>query len=98
VANTLATLADDTGGRSFFDIGDFGRVFQSVQSDNAGYYLVGYYSTDAPYDGSWRRVRVKSNVSLASALGLIGTNVSPRHILPGELFPYRDGHIRKHKR
>lgn len=57
--DTLATLAGDTGGRSFFDIGDFGRVFQSVQSDNAGYYLVGYYSTDAAYDGSWRRVHVK---------------------------------------
>ena len=44
---TLATLADDTGGRSFFDVGDFGKVFQSVQNDTSGYYLVGYYSTDS---------------------------------------------------
>jgi VWFA-related protein len=56
---TLATLAGDTGGRSFFDTGDFGKVFQSVQNDTSGYYLVGYYSTDAKRDGSWRRIHVK---------------------------------------
>jgi VWFA-related protein len=65
--DTLATLAGDTGGRSFFDVGDFGRVFQSVQRDNAGYYLVGYYSTDAAYDGSWRRVHVKIEALPAGA-------------------------------
>src|SRR6266566_4101457 len=56
---TLATLAGDTGGRSFFDVGDFGKVFQSVQNDTSGYYLVGYYSTDAARDGRWRRIHVK---------------------------------------
>lgn len=56
---TLATLAGDTGGRSFFDVGDFGKVFQSVQNDTSGYYLVGYYSTNASADGAWRRVHVK---------------------------------------
>jgi VWFA-related protein len=57
--DTLATLAGDTGGRSFFDVGDFAKVFQSVQNDASGYYLVGYYSTDAARDGNWRRVSVK---------------------------------------
>jgi len=56
---TLATLAGDTGGRSFFDVGDFGKVFTSVQNDTSGYYLVGYYSTDSKRDGSWRRIQVK---------------------------------------
>jgi VWFA-related protein len=56
---TLATLAGDTGGRTFFDVGDFGKVFQSVQNDTSGYYLVGYYSTNAANDGAWRRVHVK---------------------------------------
>jgi VWFA-related protein len=56
---TLATLAGDTGGRSFFDVGDFGRVFQSVQADSSGYYLLGYYSSDAVRDGRWRRISVK---------------------------------------
>jgi len=57
--DTLATLAGDTGGRTFFDVGDFGKVFQSVQNDTSGYYLLGYYSTNAANDGAWRRVRVK---------------------------------------
>ncbi len=56
---TLANLSGDTGGRSFFDTGDFGKVFQSVQSDTSGYYLVGYYSANQATDGSWRRVHVK---------------------------------------
>ena len=57
--DTLATLAGDTGGRSFFDVGDFGKIFQSVQNDTSGYYLVGYYSTNVANDGAWRRVHVK---------------------------------------
>jgi VWFA-related protein len=56
---TLATLASDTGGRSFFDLGDLGQAFHSVQADTAGYYLVGYYSTNAQHDGRWRTLRVK---------------------------------------
>ncbi len=56
---TLATLSGDTGGRAFFDVGDFGKIFQSVQNDTSGYYLVGYYSTNAANDGAWRRIHVK---------------------------------------
>ncbi len=56
---TLATLATDTGGRSFFDLGDFHEVFQRVQQDSAGYYLVGYYSSNPKLDGRWRHVEVR---------------------------------------
>jgi VWFA-related protein len=56
---TLATLSGDTGGRAFFDVGDFGKIFQSVQNDTSGYYLVGYYSTNSANDGAWRRIHVK---------------------------------------
>jgi VWFA-related protein len=56
---TLATLATDTGGRSFFDLGDLGQAFRSVQSDTSGYYLLGYYSTNTQHDGHWRTLRVK---------------------------------------
>jgi VWFA-related protein len=58
---TLATLAIDTGGRSFFDLGDFKSVFEQIQSDSTGYYLVGYYSTDNRKNGAWRRVKVTVN-------------------------------------
>ncbi len=56
---TLSTLASDTGGRAFFDVGDFREVFEKVQVDAGGYYLLGYYSTNAQRDGRWRRVKVR---------------------------------------
>ena len=58
---TLSTLASDTRGRSFFDLGDFKDVFHQVQADSVGYYLVGYYSTDNRKNGAWRRVKVSVN-------------------------------------
>lgn len=60
--DTLVTLAVDTGGRAFFDRGDFHEVYQLVQEEGTGYYLLGYYSTNAKPDGRWRRVQVKVNV------------------------------------
>jgi VWFA-related protein len=56
---TLITLAADTGGRSFFDLGDFSEAFKAVQDDTAGYYLLGYYTTNGARDGRWRSIRVR---------------------------------------
>ncbi len=56
---TLATLSSDTGGRAFFDLGDFKEVFQQVQEDASGYYLLGYYSANGQKDGKWREVKVR---------------------------------------
>lgn len=60
--DTLSTLALDTGGKAFFDLGDFSEVYRKVEEEGTGYYLLGYYSADAKRDGRWRRVRVKVNV------------------------------------
>jgi VWFA-related protein len=59
---TLSTLAADTGGRAFYDTGDFREVFQKVHEDASGYYLLGYYSSNNQRDGRWRRIRVRVNV------------------------------------
>jgi VWFA-related protein len=56
---TLATLASDTGGKSFFDLGDLGKAFQTVQADTSGYYLLGYYTTNPARDGRYRSLRVR---------------------------------------
>jgi len=56
---TLATLSQDTGGRAFFDMGDFKEVFKQVQEDASGYYLLGYYSANGQKDGKWRDIKVK---------------------------------------
>jgi VWFA-related protein len=58
--DTLATLATDTGGESFFDLGDLSDAFPKIQRDNGGYYLVGYnLAADVKRDGSWHTIRVK---------------------------------------
>lgn len=57
--DTLSTLAEDTGGKAFFDEGDLGATFAKVEADNTGYYLLSYYSTDVKEDGRFRRVHVK---------------------------------------
>ena len=65
---TLSTLAADTGGRSFFDLGDFSGVFRKIQSDSPGYYLIGYYSSDTRQNGAWREARVRVSVPGARVL------------------------------
>jgi VWFA-related protein len=57
--DTLATLAADTGGRAFFDLGDLSDAFRKVQQDSPGTYLLGYYSQNSRLDGSWRRVKLR---------------------------------------
>src|SRR5262249_20767666 len=56
---TLTTMAEDTGGRAFFDSNAFGDVFQRVVSDTSAYYLLGYSSTNPNRDGKFRRIKVR---------------------------------------
>lgn len=56
---TLATLAADTGGRTFYDLNDFAPAFQQVQQENSSYYMLGYSPTNTRSDGRFRRIRVE---------------------------------------
>jgi VWFA-related protein len=58
---TLATLSTDTGGKAFFDSNDFAPAFQQIQHDTEAYYIVGFRSTNAARDGSYRHLTVKLN-------------------------------------
>jgi VWFA-related protein len=58
---TLSTLAADTGGKFFSDSNDFGPAFQQVQHDTEAYYILGFHSTNAARDGSYRHLTVKVN-------------------------------------
>jgi VWFA-related protein len=55
---TLTTMAEDTGGRAFFDSNAFGDVFQRVVADTSAYYILGYSSTNSARDGRFRRIKV----------------------------------------
>ncbi len=56
---TLASLATDTGGKTFYDLNDFSPAFQEVQRLNSSYYLIGYTPTNKRSDGRFRHVRVE---------------------------------------
>lgn len=57
--DTLTTMAEDTGGRAFFDANAFGDVFDRVVRDTSAYYVLGYSSTNASRDGRFRRIKVR---------------------------------------
>ena len=56
---TLASLASDTGGRTFYDLNDFAPAFEEVQKENSSYYLIGYSPTNTHSDGRFRHIRVE---------------------------------------
>jgi VWFA-related protein len=58
---TLGTLASDTGGKFFGDSNDFAPAFSQVQHDTEAYYILGFKSTNAARDGSFRHLTVKLN-------------------------------------
>ncbi len=58
---TLATLAVDTGGKTFFDSNSFAPAFQQVQHDTEAYYILGFRSTNQAHDGSFRHLTIKLN-------------------------------------
>ena len=57
--DTLTTMAEDTGGRAFFDSNSFGQVFDKVVADTSAYYVLGYSSSNQNRDGRFRRIKVK---------------------------------------
>jgi len=57
--DTLTTIAEDTGGKAFFDVNEFSEVFDKVVEDTSSYYLLGYTSTNPARDGRFRRIRVQ---------------------------------------
>jgi VWFA-related protein len=58
---TLSTLAEDTGGKAFFDSNDFSGVFSQVQKDTSAYYVLGFTSSNPLKDGHFRHLKVQLN-------------------------------------
>ncbi len=59
----LWELAQRTGGKAILNSNDFGEVFEVVNQENSGYYLLGYYPEDREQRGRLRRLRVRVNDS-----------------------------------
>jgi len=58
--DTLTTMAEDTGGRAFFDSNAFGDVFKRVIEDTSAYYVLGFSSTNLARDGRFRKITVRA--------------------------------------
>ena len=57
--DALTSLAEDTGGRAFYDQNDFGSVFDRVIADTSAYYVLGFSSSNMDRDGRFRRIRIQ---------------------------------------
>ncbi len=57
---TLTSMAEDTGGRAFFDSNTFGQVFDKVVNDTSAYYVLGYSSSNPARDGRFRRIKLRT--------------------------------------
>ncbi len=65
---TIATLANDTGGKVMLDNNDLTLGFRAAQTDLSSYYILGYYSSNAAPDGKYRHIKVRlTNTQLASS-------------------------------
>jgi Ca-activated chloride channel family protein len=57
----LRTLAELTGGLAFFPtvIKDLDPTYEKIAAEIRGQFTLGYVSTNAKLDGSWRKVEIK---------------------------------------
>ena len=58
---TLGAIAETTGGQAFFpgSVKELDLMYEKVLAEIRAQYTVGYISSNAATDGSWRKVDVK---------------------------------------
>jgi VWFA-related protein len=59
----LKSLADETGGIAVTDTNDLNAGFRRIADDLAAYYLLGYYTTNTKFDGSLRKITVRTKTN-----------------------------------
>ncbi len=72
--DTLRTMAENTDGRAIVGTNDLEAGVREIAKDLSGYYLLGYYSTDAKADGRYRTIKVevtKPGVTVAARRGYL---------------------------
>ena len=57
--DTLRILADETDGRAIVNMNDLDKGLRQIVRDSSAYYLLGYYSTQAPTDGKFHEIKVR---------------------------------------
>jgi len=56
--NTMDHLAEQTGGRAFYNRNDIDHGIETSVRDGSTYYSIGYYPTDRNWDGKFRKIEL----------------------------------------
>jgi len=81
---TMEKLADDTGGKAFYNTNDLSMAVQKAIANGSHYYTIAYTPTNSRLDGGYRKVTVKlesGNYKLAYRQGY---NAEETHITAGK--------------
>ncbi len=66
--DTLYALASDTGGKALLDYNDLAKGILQAEQAVSSYYILGYYTTNTPQDGKFRRIKISLNGNVAANL------------------------------
>ena len=56
---TMNSVADQTGGRAFYNTNNIDKAIRESMEDGSTYYTLGYYPDNKSWDGHFRRITVK---------------------------------------
>jgi VWFA-related protein len=59
--STMNTVADQTGGKAFYNTNDLNKAIRDSMEDGSTYYTLGYYPENKNWDSRFRRISVKIN-------------------------------------
>lgn len=59
--STMNSVADQTGGKAFYNTNDIDRAIRDSLKDGSTYYTLGYYPENKTWDGRFRKIVVKVN-------------------------------------
>lgn len=57
--STMNSVAEQTGGKAFYNTNDLNRAIRDSMEDGSTYYTLGYYPENKNWDGRFRRISVK---------------------------------------
>lgn len=83
--DTMNLLAENTGGKAFYNRNDLDKAIFEGVTDGSTYYLLGYYPENKKWDGKFRKVQIKINregVKLRYRLGYYAADPQPGEIKP----------------
>lgn len=78
--DTMNVLAENTGGKAFYNRNDIDKEIYDSVTDGSTYYMVGYYPENKKWDGKFRKVQVKverPGVKLRYKLGYFASDPDP---------------------